>query len=416
MLFSIGTRGDIEPFLAIAQLLKKKGWEVTCVFPEQFRDIVEEMGYHFRGFTRKFLEIMDNPETKMVMGGQGSVFTRLKILIKISSVAIKLSEDLIELQLKTLKEENPDSVLFHPKCNINLIWGMAHPGKSIMVSPIPFLGHSIDHLSTIGGEGYGKMINRFSFWLTNTVKAVVIKKSIKKYRDDFKGLNITVSSIKKAMLKDEKSFYTISPSLFPKPDYWPASANVVGYYERNKTLNWKPEDRLLQFINEHQKIVFITFGSMCNHNPKEKTRMIVDVLQKNNIPAIINTSWGGLQEVDECPNHIYFVSNIPYDWIFPKMYAIVHHGGSGTTHTALKYGCPSLIIPHIVDQFYWNRTIAKLNLGPKGVPVKKLGKDNFEAKLRDLINNETYKRNAQAVGEKMKVESDQDKLYDMIVN
>ena len=70
--------------------------------------------------------------------------------------------------------------------------------------------------------------------------------------------------------------------------------------------------------------------------------------------------WTG--KINDAPDHILFVNNIPYDWIFGNMYAVVHHGGSGTTHTALKNGRPGLIIPHIVDQFYWGRTIEQLKL------------------------------------------------------
>ena len=98
------------------------------------------------------------------------------------------------------------------------------------------------------------------------------------------------------------------------------------------------------------------------------------------------------------------------------MNAVIHHGGSGTTHKALKYACPSLIIPHILDQFFWNNIISKLHLGPKGRSIKKLNENDFESKFLDLINNKSYKRNARSISEKMKAESDKDKLYEMIVN
>jgi UDP:flavonoid glycosyltransferase YjiC (YdhE family) len=152
---------------------------------------------------------------------------------------------------------------------------------------------------------------------------------------------------------------------------------------------------------------------MSNPNPKEKTRIIVEVLKRNNISAIINTSWEGLEKID-CPDHIYFISNVPYDWLFPRMYAVVHHGGSGTTHTALKYTCPSLVIPHAVDQFFWAKTVSTLGLGPKGISIRKLNEQNFETVLLDLLDNDHYRKNARQISEKMKSESDQDKLYKMI--
>src|ERR1700722_12066993 len=371
ILFSIGTRGDIEPFLAIAQLLNAKQWDVRCVFPEQFRGTVESMGLSFKGFNKEFLELLEGEEAKMFMGGRGSIFKRLGILIRMSRAAIKLSNELIAFQHQIQSEENPDRIIYHPKCNYALIWGMANPGKTIMVSPPPFMVHPAHHLTALGNN-YGTLLNRLSFWMTNTVKAIALKRVVRKYRNDHVGQRISVSSIKKAMLEKEKTFYAISPSLFPRPEYWPDQAKVVGYYERDKTANWRPNEDLITFLKRHEKIVFITFGSMSNANPRQKTCVIVDVLKKHHIPAIINTSWGGLEEMSEPPENILFVNNIPYDWAFPKMYAIVHHGGSGTTHTAVKHGCPSLVVPHILDQFYWSRTISGLQLGPEGIAIKKL--------------------------------------------
>ncbi len=415
ILFSIGTRGDIEPFLAIAQLLKEKNWDVICVFPEQFRETVEQMELPFSGFSKEFLDIMlDGKEAKMFMGGQGSIFKRIGFLIKMARVGLKLSKDILALHHYTQKEENPDRILYHPKCNYSLIWGMANPGKSILVSPIPGVAHAINHLTILGN--YGIVMNILSAWLGNTIKAIILKLVSKRYRKDYPGLKITASSIKKAMLEKEKTFYAVSPSLFPKPEYWPSVAHVVGYYERDKTKNWQPDKELVDFLKKYKKVILITFGSMSNSNPREKTRIIVEVLKRNKVSAIINTSWGGLEKTTESSDHIHFVSNIPYDWIFPKMHAVVHHGGAGTTHTALKYACPSLIIPHILDQFYWNETISKLHLGPKGMSIKHLNEKNFESKLLDLINNESYKRNTKLISEKMKTESNKDKLYEMIVN
>lgn len=415
ILFSIGTRGDIEPFLAIAQLLNDKKWDVLCVFPEQFREIVESMGLSFTGFNKEFLELMNGKDAKMFMAGQGSIFKRFSILVRMSGASIKLSKEIIALQHRIQTEGNADRVIYHPKCNYALVWGMSNPGKTIMVSPIPFMVHPIDHLTALGNN-YGKLLNRLSFWVTNTMKAIVLKSVSRQYRKDYKGIEITVSSIKKAMLEKEKTFYAISPSLFPRPDNWPEQASVVGYYERDKTINWQPDERLINFLERNEKIVFITFGSMSNSNPGEKTRIIVGVLKKHNIPAIVNTSWGGLEETSERSENILFVNDIPYDWVFPKVYAIVHHGGSGTIHTALKYGCPSLVVPHILDQSYWSRTISGLHLGPKGIPIKKLDEKIFERRLLDLMNNPSYKNNAAIINEKLKTETDIARLYNMIIN
>jgi len=414
ILFSIGTRGDIEPFLAIAQVLKERDWDVICVFPEQFREPVEKMNITFKGFSKAFLDILDGKEAKMFMGRQGSILKRIGFLIKMLRGGKKLAKDILALHHDIQKTENPDRILYNPKTNYSLIWGMANPGKSILVSPVPGVAHAINHTTILGN--YGKVMNLLTAWLANNLRAIMLKLMSKRYRKDYPELKITVSSIKKAMLEKEKTFYAVSSSLFPKPEYWPPVAHVVGYYERDKIRNWQPDRELVGFLKKYKKVILITFGSMTNSNPREKTRIIVEVLNRYKISAIINTSWGGLEKTTESSDHIHFVSNIPYDWIFPQLHAVVHHGGAGTTHTALKYACPSLIIPHILDQFYWNETISKLHLGPKGMSIKHLNEKNFESRLLDVVNNESYKRNAKVISERMKTESNKDKLYELIID
>ncbi|MCF8360841.1 MAG: glycosyltransferase [Prolixibacteraceae bacterium] len=409
ILFSTGTRGDIEPFLAIAQLLKERDCDVICIFPEQYREIVESMELSFKGFSKDILNLINGREMKMIFGNQGSLLKRIRILIKMARVSLKLSKDSLDLQHRIQMEEKPDRILYHPKCNYSVVWGMGNPGKTILINP------TLDPLTDMGGN-HGIFLNKINRWFVNTMKAVMLKQVSKRYKNDFSGIKITVPLIKRAMLEKEKTFYTISPSLFPKPTNWSPNVNIVGYYERDTTIDWQPDEKLMQFIDKNEKIIFITFGSMSNPNPREKTRSIVEVLKRNNIPAIINISWGGLEKIDEVPNSIFFTSDLPYSWIFSKVYAVVHHGGSGTTHTALKYACPSLIIPHILDQFFWEKTISKLQLGPKGISIRKFNEKEFEIRLLDMYYNKNYKKNALMICEKMQSESDKNKLYEMIMN
>ena len=112
---------------------------------------------------------------------------------------------------------------------------------------------------------------------------------------------------------------------------------------------------------------------------------------------------------------VHFVAQVPYDWIFPKIYAVVHHGGSGTTHTALKHGCASMIIPHIIDQFVWNKLVADLGAGPKGVRIDKINADRLEPKILELMNNSGYKDRAGEVSRQMATENFEEDLYRAIV-
>ena len=408
LLFSIGTRGDIEPFVVIAQLMQERGCDVICVFPEQYRDTVVSLGLSFKGFSREILDLMESKNAKLFFGKQASFLKRIRLLPGMASRSLQLAKGSLSLQHKIQMEEKPDTILYHPKCNYSVLWGMRTSCKTILVNP------TVDPLTDLGGN-YGKFLNKLKFHMVYTMKAVSLKIAAGKFKKDYRGTRIHVSSIKKAMLEKEKTIYTLSPSLFFKPAYSPLNTHIVGFHERNKTTDWEPGEKLQQFINKNNNILFISFGSMYNPNPEKITRSIVNVLETNNIPAIINTSRDGLKEIDATSGNIFFTNNLPYNWLFPKVYAVVHHGGCGTTHTALKYGLPALIIPHVLDQFFWEKTISCLKLGVKGISIHKFNEKEFETKLLDLYNNQDYKKNALAISKKMQVESSRNKLYEIIM-
>jgi sterol 3beta-glucosyltransferase len=413
LLISMGTRGDVEPFLAVGEILRERGWEVVCLFPEQFRGMSEAMGVRFHGFSADFLKLIEGRDAKEILGGDGGAVSRLKNWISLARKGMKLARESVEVQHRVQLDESPDLIIYHPKCNTAIVWGMANPGKAIMLAPIPGLAHAVDDFAPMWKD-FGVSINRASYRLINWFKAFAVKKFTKKFANELNVKDLSVAAINRAMLETEKTIYTVSPSLFKRPEYWPDTAQVVGYFERNRATHWTPDESLLKFLKTHKKIVFISFGSMTNTKPREKTEAIVEVLRRHDIPAIINTSWGGLCEIDDAPEHVLFVSDVPYDWLYPHIYAVVHHGGSGSTHMALRYGCPSLVIPHALDQPFWARIVHEKGLGPEGIPIKRFAESEFEQRLIDLCDNRIYKENAEKLSQQMGTEADKDRLFQMI--
>lgn len=414
ILISVGTRGDMEPFLALAALLKEKGHTTLCAFPEQFRELAEDAGIDFYGLSPKFLELIEGDDAVNIMGGKISVFKKLKLLIKLYKQGVIVNKELVEQQHLLFEREEPDRVIFNGKSSYPLLWEIKNPSKAFFLSPIPCLIHTVKEYPTLGFKGnYGTFLNQLTYNLANFGFIKNILSTTKQVR---KTLNIKDSDVKKA-LYSTKMIYTISPTLFAEPDYWSSNVKVVGYHERNKTQNWEASEKLKDFLAHHQKILFFTFGSMTNPEPEEKTKIILEILERNNIPAIINTASGGLIEpANFSSDLIHFVDRIPYDWAFSKVHAVIHHGGSGTTHAAIKNGCSSMIIPHIIDQYLWNNLMFKAGVGPKGIAVDKITVENMETKILDIFQNERYKVKAKQLGMAMKSEVFEDKLYDILIS
>jgi sterol 3beta-glucosyltransferase len=408
LLLSIGTRGDMEPFLAVGDLLLKAGHEAICVMPAQFRELAEGAGFLFEPLDKRFLELIDGSAGRAIMGQKGSAISRVIQLGKLAKESLAIQKDIVSEQRDAIARHLPDRILYHPKCVFARAWGIAHPEQAIGLSPIPnWLNPVREYPHIAFNADFGERGNLMTYSVINYITALISARYVKAFAKDFPKHRLNRKAISRYMQDHERVLYLVSSTLFPRPDYWPEQAKVPGYFERPKTGNWSPPAGLLEFLATYQdqEITFITFGSMVNATPEATTNTIIEVLRKHRIPAIINTSSGGLLRSDTAPDHIHFVGNIPYEWIFPKVHSVVHHGGSGTTHTAVKHGCASLIFPHIIDQFFWNRRVAELGLGPLGLKIKRLSADSFERLLLDLRSKEAYTENARRLAKKMEGEA-----------
>lgn len=414
LLMSVGTRGDMEPFLAIGEILQERGENVVCAFPEQFRDLVLETGPGFASLGPDYIEMLESETGKGAMGGGSSGLKQFLAMVKLTRKQTAVNKALVLRQQKILEEEQPDQVLYNGKAVIPILWGIERNKKPILLCPMPYMHFVKDHAHIAFNRDLGPFLNRQTYRLADFGMVETLKISAK-WLD--KAGAIPRKSIKNA-LGCGRAIYTISPSLFPRPGTWRDGLQVLGYHQKKRSTEWQPDKDLAAFLARHkrERLLLITFGSMTNPDPQGKTRIIVDILEQHKIPAVINTASGGLVRLKQYdPDLIHFVAGIPYEWILPQVYGIIHHGGSGTTHLGLKYGCATLIIPHVIDQFAWDARVAALSAGPGGVRIGKMTTKTLEPKILDLVGNPAYKGNAEKVARRMGKDDFREKIYQSII-
>jgi sterol 3beta-glucosyltransferase len=411
ILTSVGTRGDMEPFLAIGEILKGRGHQVICAFPEQFRELVLKSNFEFASLGSKLINLLESEDGKAAMGGSTG-FKKIKGIINLALKQNDANKELVFKQQETIEKEKPDRILYNGKAVFPIIWGLNKQNKTIFISPLPYMHYAKGHTHILFNSNFGVFFNKLTFSLANFGMIATIN-SAKKWleiKDKFKRKELL------KVLNYNKTIYTISPSLFSRPDDWHTNLKVLGFHQSSSAIEWQADEVLTDFIEKHKKILFITFGSMTNSAPEEKTRIIIDILKRNKIPAIINTASGGLVKPEKFESElIHFVSQIPYDWILPKIYGVIHHGGSGTSHMALKYGCATMIIPHIIDQFVWNKIVSDIGAGPKGVKISRCTAKNLEPGILDLVNNDKYKKKSEQIKIQMGREDFTEELYQTII-
>jgi UDP:flavonoid glycosyltransferase YjiC (YdhE family) len=198
--------------------------------------------------------------------------------------------------------------------------------------------------------------------------------------------------------------YGFSPSVIPAPSDWNGNTHITGYWFVDETDAWQPPTALLDFLQSGSPPVYVGFGSMSNRNPEQTADLVIQALTLTGQRAILLSGWGGLQKT-KIPDSIFMIDSVPHSWLFPRMSAVIHHGGASTTAAGLKAGIPSVIIPFFGDQPFWGQRVAELGVGAKPIPRKGLTAERLANAIHEVITNENIRQRAAKLGEQIQAEN-----------
>lgn len=202
-----------------------------------------------------------------------------------------------------------------------------------------------------------------------------------------------------------------SSHVVPRPPDWGEQIHVTGWWQPTDPA-WEPSKRLQQFIETGDRPIFIGFGSIPVSDPERTTSIIVKAVRLVGRKAILHAGWAGLGGA--LPEEILPIKYAPYGWLFPRMAAVVHHGGSGTSGFAFKSGVPSLTIPFGFDQYYWGARATALGVGPKYLPFKKLDSAVLAERIQAAISDNEMALHAGELSQKLGAENGVEKAVEII--
>ncbi|MBM2848918.1 MAG: glycosyl transferase family 28, partial [Anaerolineales bacterium] len=145
------------------------------------------------------------------------------------------------------------------------------------------------------------------------------------------------------------------------------------------------------------------FGSMGLRRPLAALAAIAHATEAARLRAVISLDSASAGDLS-LPPHVFPITNIPHDWLFPRMAAVVHHGGAGTTAAGLRAGVPTVIAPVGVDQFFWGARVAALGVGPRPIPQRALTAEKLAEALLRATQDEGMKTRARALGQGLAAE------------
>jgi UDP:flavonoid glycosyltransferase YjiC (YdhE family) len=261
----------------------------------------------------------------------------------------------------------------------------------------------------------GGYSNRFSFHIMRQIIWQGFRSADKLMRKQV--LNLPAASFWGPYKADQVHkcpiLYGFSPSVIPPPGDWGSNTHVTGHWFLDPPADWAPSQELVDFIDAGSPPIYIGFGSMSSRNPQETANLIVKALELSKQRGIILSGWGGLQKSD-LPKSVFMVDSVPFSWLFPRVGAVVHHGGAGTTAFGLRAGIPSIIVPFFADQPFWGHLVAKLGVGPQPIPRKKLTSERLAKTIEKALTDQTMRQLAVDLGSKIQAEDGVSRAVEVI--
>ncbi len=406
-----GSRGDVQPFIALGIGLQKAGHRARLATHADFESMV-------RGHGLDFYPIEDDAQalqasslgTEMLRAGSDPflfirqfVRLRLPLLRRLMTACHDACADADVILVSTTAFALGLSVaekLRVPLCVAGLQpTGLSRHLPSCLFPEIPawVLGRSVYNWLThiVGGEYLWQLL----------------RKTINETRREVLGLPaLPFFGPSPALLASLPTLFGFSPLVVPRPPDWPASSHVTGYWFLDAPPGWQPPHTLTEFLEKSEPPVYIGFGSMHNEQPEQVTELVVSALERTGLRAVLLTGWGGL--VRGASERVCAVDNVPHSWLFPRTAAVVHHGGAGTTAAAFRAGVPALVVPFMSDQPFWARRTHALGVGPAPVPRKALTVDTLAAGLEAAVGQSKYRSRAADLGAALRAEQGVDRAVE----
>lgn len=380
-----GSRGDVQPLLALALRLQSRGHEVQMLAPPDFVTWVRSYGIPVHAVGRDMRALLET---------YGSQIMSQPLKVLRTMIAL-IQEDLVTQHREILPLAEGYDLLVSSSLQVATFSAAEYwqtPYAYVVFCPnlIP----SDHHLPMVYPWLSGPT------WLNHLV-----------WKADLKGWDLLMAK----MLNRLRAEYHLPPlknviqhfispcpllaayrELAPCPE--DAIAKQTGAFHLPPASDPLPAE-LEAFLQDGSAPFYIGFGSMNDGQGESTTSIIAAVARQSSERIVISRGWAKLGS-GKLPNNVYVTDAVPHELLFPRLKGVIHHGGAGTTSMAARSGVPQLILPHLLDQYFWGQQIYRQGLGPKPFRKHRLDRDSLRSALQRL-DREDFRLRAQALGQRL---------------
>ncbi|UQI46212.1 hypothetical protein M1P56_18640 [Streptomyces sp. HU2014] len=375
LLATWGSTGDIAPYAGLAVALEEAGHRVTVVTSNRYAPV----------FRRHRLTVRAMPldAQEATIGPHRTRRARIANAAHMADVSARCLLD--------AAREGADVLLAHP---------LLHPlaaviGKGLRV---PCVGaYTVSHAMMLPALISGTPRRRYTVTdgLTRLILSPVYRTAAARLRREL-DVKAGLADAVAPPSPRHPVRYGFAPALLPPGLPLPSGHRAVGPWHPPFPADWRPDDRLTDFLRSGPPPVYFGFGSMNELDNARVSRAIEQAVQRLGIRAVVQGGWA---ELDVPGDDILNIGECPHSWLLPRMAAAVHHAGAGTTHACLRSRTPALPVPVRLDQPFWASRLHALGLTPGVTPMRRLDGGSLTAGLARLLADPGYRERTHRTGE-----------------
>ncbi|SDM58341.1 glycosyltransferase [Allokutzneria albata] len=411
---SYGSRGDVEPYLALSCALNAAGHEAVLCAPEKFGSWISGLGVEFAPSTNAQTDMLAHPLIREIIEDNGKVkgsrADRQRKRRGLKEIKAQLLDEVLPTMMNDVKNAADDRVdlVVYRDLHAHYVaeWlGVPAVLTSLEADVVPSRYYPSGLVPA--GMKLPKPLNLLSHKISDVlVRSSVVTRRTSRWRAAELGLPSRRGQSNMLAAPGGGPvtvLNALSAHLAPPAPDWPKWVHTTGFWELPTDPAWTPPRELERFLAEGEPPVFVGFGSIAGADPREKGRIVRAAIAAAGVRAVVVEGDGGVV-IDEPDHNILVLQSVPYGWLLPRVRAAVHAGGTGTTHAVTAAGIPQLVVPFYNEQGEWGRQLSALGAAPEPVRQRDLTVDRLTAALRKIAQDERIASTARELGERVRAE------------
>ncbi|MEM1044632.1 MAG: glycosyltransferase [Pseudomonadota bacterium] len=410
LILTLGSRGDVQPYVALGGGLARRGHAVTVSTGQGFDALIADHGLRPDPLSIDIPALMESKEIRAAL-------TSLRgRLATFRSMRQMMQQQLDEMADK-VSAATPDIVVYNIKAFVAPYLARAHGVLAIpgclqpAFMPTGAFPFPLARLPDLGAWS-NRLMARAFIGLMGVSYRAMLRAWLKRHTevaarpplDVLRGYHPRGAAIPR--------LHAHSAALVPKPADWEPDDHVTGAWFLPTHETWDMPDDLAAFLEAGPPPVYFGFGSMPAVDAERTAETVMKAIAASKVRAIVARGWGALAAATGSPA-IHVLDKAPHDRLFPHCAAVVHHGGAGTTHEGLRWGCPTLVCPVFGDQPFWGDVVAGKGAGPTPIRLKGMKADDLTAALTTL-QTDAVRRSAAGLAEAIQKEDGINRAADLI--